>query len=174
MVQSALTQMMSDVLWTEPSGEDIDVMVIDMPPGTGDAQMTIAQRVPLAGAIIVSTPQDIALIDARKGLAMFEKTRVPILGIVENMSLYICPNCGHEAHIFGHDGARDTAAELGVPFLGAVPLHLSIRVTSDDGTPIVVSSPASAEAQAYIAIAEVIADKLAVASGKPPPRIVYV
>jgi ATP-binding protein involved in chromosome partitioning len=174
MVQSALTQMMSDVLWTEPSGQDIDVMVIDMPPGTGDAQMTIAQRVPLAGAIIVSTPQDIALIDARKGLAMFEKTRVPILGIVENMSLYICPNCGHEAHIFGHDGARETAAELGVPFLGAVPLHLSIRVTSDDGTPIVASSPASTEAQAYIAIAQTIADKLAVSTAKPPPRIVYV
>ena len=174
MVQSALSQMMSDVLWTQPSGQDIDVMVIDMPPGTGDAQMTIAQRVPLAGAIIVSTPQDIALIDARKGLAMFEKTRVPILGIVENMSLYICPNCGHEAHIFGHDGARETAAELGVPFLGAVPLHLSIRVTSDDGTPIVASSPASAEAQAYIAIAQVIAGKLAFDTAKPPPRIVYV
>jgi ATP-binding protein involved in chromosome partitioning len=174
MVMSALTQMCQDVIWTAPSGRNIDVMVIDMPPGTGDAQMTIAQRLSLAGAVIVSTPQDIALIDARKGLAMFEKTRVPILGIVENMSLYICPNCGHEAHIFGHGGARETAAELGAEFLGEVPLHLSIRQTSDAGTPIVVESPNSAEAGAYRAIAARIAEKLAVDNLKPPPRIVYV
>jgi len=173
MVMSALTQMMQDVVWTHPSGRPVDVMVIDMPPGTGDAQMTIAQRLPLAGAVIVSTPQDIALIDARKGLAMFEKTHVPILGIVENMSLYICPQCGHEAHIFGHGGARETAAELGAEFLGEIPLHLSIRETSDAGQPIVVSAPSSPQAQAYMAIAARISEKLASANAKPPPRIVY-
>ncbi len=128
MVQSALTQMMNDVAWAP-----LDVLVIDMPPGTGDAQLTIAQRVPLKGAVIVSTPQDIALIDARKGLAMFRKTQVPILGIIENMSVFVCPDCGHEHHIFGHGGARATAAELGAPFLGEIPLVPSIRETSDAG-----------------------------------------
>src|ERR1700761_8696183 len=113
MVQSALTQMMNDVLWAP-----LDVLVLDMPPGTGDAQLTIAQRVPLKGAVIVSTPQDIALIDAKKGIAMFRKTQVPLFGIVENMSVFVCPDCGHEHHIFGHGGARETAANLGVPFLG--------------------------------------------------------
>jgi len=117
MVQSALTQMMNDVLWAP-----LDVLVLDMPPGTGDAQLTIAQRVPLKGAVIVSTPQDIALIDAKKGIAMFRKTQVPILGIVENMSVFICPDCGHAHHIFGQHGARDTAENLGVPFLGEIPL----------------------------------------------------
>ena len=117
MVQSALTQMMSDVLWSP-----LDVLVVDMPPGTGDAQLTIAQRVPLKGAVIVSTPQDLALIDARKAIAMFEKTKVPILRLVENMSVYVCPNCGHESHIFGHGGARATAARMGAAFLGEIPL----------------------------------------------------
>lgn len=173
MVMSALTQMMQDVLWTHPSGRPIDVMVIDMPPGTGDAQLTIAQRLPLAGAVIVSTPQDIALIDARRGLAMFEKTKVPVLGLVENMSLYVCPRCGHEAHIFGHGGARETAAALGAEFLGEIPLHLSIRETSDAGEPIVVSSPDSAEALAYKRIAARIAEKLATGALRPPPRIIH-
>ena len=166
MVQSALTQMMNDVAWAP-----LDVLVIDMPPGTGDAQLTIAQRVPLKGAVIVSTPQDIALIDARKGLAMFRKTQVPILGIVENMSVFVCPDCGHEHHIFGHGGARATAEELGAPFLGEIPLVPSIRETSDAGTPIVVSAPQSREAQAFLAIAQQVAEKIAVAS-RPAPKIV--
>src|ERR1700749_360122 len=129
MVQSALMQMMNDVLWAP-----LDVLIVDMPPGTGDAQLTMAQRVPLKGAVIVSTPQDLALIDARKAILMFEKTQVPILGIVENMSTYVCPNCGHESHIFGHGGARAEAKKLGVPFLGEVPLVPLIRETSDAGT----------------------------------------
>ncbi len=136
MVMSALTQMLGDVAWAP-----LDVLVVDMPPGTGDAQLTLAQRVPLKGAIIVSTPQDLALIDARKGLAMFKTTAVPVLGIVENMSTFVCPHCGKESHIFGHGGARETAAQLGVDFLGEIPLVMSIRETSDAGTPIVAKSP---------------------------------
>ena len=136
MVSSALEQMLRDVEWGE-----LDVLVVDMPPGTGDAQLTLAQRVALAGAVIVSTPQDIALVDARKGLNMFRKVAVPVLGFVENMSFYLCPHCGERAEIFGHGGAREEAEKLGVPFLGEVPLHLDIRTTSDPGHPIVVSSP---------------------------------
>ena len=166
MVQSALTQMMSDVAWAP-----LDVLVLDMPPGTGDAQLTIAQRVPLKGAIIVSTPQDIALIDARKGLAMFRKTQVPVLGIVENMSTFVCPNCGHETHIFGHGGARETARELGAPFLGEIPLVPAIRETSDAGTPIVALKPDSAEAQSFLALARTIAEKIA-APARKAPRII--
>jgi ATP-binding protein involved in chromosome partitioning len=166
MVQSALTQMMDDGMWAP-----LDVMVIDMPPGTGDAQLTIAQRLPLKGAVIVSTPQDIALIDARRGIAMFRKTQVPILGIVENMSTYICPNCGHESHIFGHGGARETAAKLGEPFLGEIPLNTAIRVTSDAGTPIVAAAPDSPEARAFLLIAEQVAAKIA-APQRPAPNIV--
>ena len=138
MVSSALEQMLRDVEWGE-----LDVLVVDMPPGTGDAQLTLAQRVALAGAVIVSTPQDIALVDARKGLNMFRKVAVPVLGIVENMSFYLCPHCGERAEIFGHGGAREEAEKLGVPFLGEVPLHLDIRTTSDSGHPIVVSQPDS-------------------------------
>jgi ATP-binding protein involved in chromosome partitioning len=148
MVVSALTQMLRDVDWGE-----LDVLVIDMPPGTGDVQLTMAQQVPLAGAIIVSTPQDLALIDARKGLNMFRKVDVPVLGIIENMSYFICPKCGERSDIFGHGGARDEAAKLGVPFLGSVPLHMDIRATSDDGRPIVASSPDSVHAQIYRDIA---------------------
>ena len=118
-----------------------------MPPGTGDAQLTIAQRVPLKGAVIVSTPQDIALIDAKKGIAMFRKTQVPILGVVENMSVFICPDCGHAHHIFGHGGARETAEKLGAPFLGEIPLVPRIRETSDAGTPVMVSVPDGPEAE---------------------------
>ena len=166
MVMSALTQMLADVAWAP-----LDVLVVDMPPGTGDAQLTMAQRVPLKGAIIVSTPQDLALIDARKGLAMFRKTQVPILGIVENMSTFVCPNCGHESHIFGHGGARDTARTLDVPFLGEIPLVASIRETSDAGEPIVVRSPASREAQAFLAIAAQVAEKIK-APARQAPAIV--
>jgi ATP-binding protein involved in chromosome partitioning len=148
MVISALTQMLRDVNWGE-----LDVMVVDMPPGTGDAQLTMAQQVPLAGAIIVSTPQDIALIDARKGLNMFRKVNVPILGLIGNMSYFLCPSCGERSDIFGHGGARAEAERLGAPFLGEVPLHMDIRLHSDSGTPIVVSQPDSAHAKIYLEIA---------------------
>ena len=166
MVMSALTQMMSDVAWAP-----LDVLIVDMPPGTGDAQLTMAQRVPLKGAVIVSTPQDIALIDARKGIAMFTKTQVPILGIVENMSVFVCPECGHESHIFGHGGARETARTLSVPFLGEIPLVPRIRETSDAGTPIVALAPESREAQAFMALAKIVAGELA-GQARPAPRIV--
>ena len=131
----------------------LDVMVVDMPPGTGDAQLTLAQQVPLQGAIIVSTPQDLALIDARRGLAMFTRVNVPVLGIVENMSYFQCPHCGTRSDIFGHGGARHEAEKLGVAFLGEVPLHMDIRATSDAGTPLVESEPKSDHANAYRAIA---------------------
>ncbi|HXC53682.1 MAG TPA: iron-sulfur cluster carrier protein ApbC [Rhizomicrobium sp.] len=166
MVQSALTQMLNDSLWAP-----LDVLVLDMPPGTGDAQLTISQRVPLRGAVIVSTPQDIALIDARKGIAMFEKTKVPVLGIVENMSTFVCPECGHESHIFGHGGARAEARRLGVPFLGEIPLVARIRETSDAGTPIVVQAPNSKEAEAFRAVAKEVAAGVAQAQ-RNAPRIV--
>ena len=144
MVISALQQMLKEVAWGE-----LDVLVVDMPPGTGDAQLTMAQQVPLAGAVIVSTPQDLALIDARKGLNMFRKVDVPVLGIVENMSYFLCPNCGARSDIFGHGGAREEAERLGVPFLGEVPLHMDIRAKSDIGQPIVVTDPQSEHAQIY-------------------------
>jgi len=166
MVQSALTQMMNDVLWAP-----LDVLVVDMPPGTGDAQLTMAQRVPLRGAVIVSTPQDLALIDARKAIAMFEKTNVPILGIVENMSTYICPNCGHEAHIFGHGGARETARKMGAAFLGEIPLVGVIRELSDAGTPVTAALPDSAEAKAYFTIASEVASRITTPS-RAAPKIV--
>ena len=166
MVQSALTQMMNDVSWAP-----LDVLVVDMPPGTGDAQLTMAQRVPLKGAVIVSTPQDLALIDARKAIAMFEKTQIPILGIVENMSTYVCPNCGHEAHIFGHGGARETARGMGAPFLGEIPLVGTIRELSDAGTPVTATAPNSAEAKAYLAIASEVAKTLS-APVRAAPKIV--
>jgi len=166
MVQSALMQMMNDVAWAP-----LDILVVDMPPGTGDAQLTIAQRVPLKGAVIVSTPQDIALIDARKGIAMFEKTMVPVLGLVENMSMFVCPHCGQESHIFGHGGARAEAEKMNAPFLGEVPLVPLIRETSDKGAPVVASHPNGQEAQAFLAIAAQVAQKIA-APSRPAPRIV--
>jgi ATP-binding protein involved in chromosome partitioning len=166
MVMSALTQMLGDVTWAP-----LDVLVVDMPPGTGDAQLTIAQRVPLKGAVIVSTPQDIALIDARKGIAMFQKTQIPILGIVENMSVFVCPECGHESHIFGHGGARETAKTLNVPFLGEIPLVPRIRETSDAGTPIVAEAPESLEAEAFMTLARTVAGKIQ-AAAPTAPRIV--
>ena len=155
MVMGALEQMLRDVAWGE-----LDVLIVDMPPGTGDAQLTISQRVPLAGAIIVSTPQDIALLDARKGLNMFRRVDVPVLGIIENMSYYVCPNCGHRAEIFAHGGARREADKLGMEFLGEIPLDIAIRETSDGGRPIVVSDPESPHAKAYRAIADRVWEKL--------------
>ena len=155
MVMSAVEQLLRDVRWGE-----LDVLVVDMPPGTGDAQLTLAQRVPLAGALIVSTPQDVALADVRKGLNMFRKVDVPVFGVVENMSFFLCPRCGERTEIFGHGGARQTAKELGTDFLGEIPLHLAIRETSDAGTPIVVAQPDSDHTKAYLALAERVAEKL--------------
>src|SRR5690242_2259367 len=155
MVMSAITQMLRDVAWGT-----LDVLVVDMPPGTGDAQLTLAQNVPLKGAIIISTPQDLSLIDARRGLAMFKKVNVPVLGIVENMSYFQCPHCGTKSDIFGHGGARHEAERLGVPFLGEVPLHMAIRATSDAGNPVVVSEPDGPHAAIYRAIGEKVRDQL--------------
>ncbi len=155
MVMSAVEQLLRDVRWGE-----LDVLVVDMPPGTGDAQLTMAQRVPLAGALIVSTPQDVALSDVRKGLNMFRKVDVPVFGVIENMSYFLCPHCGERTEIFGHGGARQTAAELGTDFLGEIPLHMAIRETSDAGTPIVVAQPDSDHTKAYLALAERVAEKL--------------
>jgi len=155
MVMSAVTQMLREVAWGT-----LDVLVVDMPPGTGDAQLTLAQNVPLKGAVIISTPQDLSLIDARRGLAMFKKVNVPVLGIVENMSYFQCPHCGTQSDIFGHGGARHEAERLGVPFLGEVPLHISIRTTSDSGTPVVESEPEGPHAAIYRAIAAKVRDQL--------------
>jgi ATP-binding protein involved in chromosome partitioning len=166
MVMSALTQMLREVEWGA-----LDVMVVDMPPGTGDAQLTMAQQVPLKGAVIVSTPQDLALIDARRGIAMFRRVNVPVLGIVENMSTFICPNCGTRSDIFGHGGARREAERLGVPFLGEVPLAIDIREKSDAGEPVVVASPEGPHAQAFRDIAARVRDGLK-AEGRPAPKIV--
>jgi ATP-binding protein involved in chromosome partitioning len=152
MVVGALNQMLRDVAWGEDG--DLDVLIIDMPPGTGDVQLTMAQQVPLSGAVIVSTPQDLALIDARKGLAMFRKVGVPVLGIVENMSTFICPKCGEHSDIFGHGGAEAEAQRLGVPFLGGVPLDMDVRLRSDTGQPITATLPDSAHAQIFREIAK--------------------
>jgi len=168
MVMSALTQMLREVEWGT-----LDVLVVDMPPGTGDAQLTMAQQVPMKGAVIVSTPQDLALIDARRGIAMFRRVNVPVLGIVENMSTFICPECGTRSDIFGHGGARHEAERLGVPFLGEVPLEMAIRETSDAGQPIVASRPQSAQAEAFRAIAQAVREQVAAGTAdRPPPRIV--
>ncbi len=172
MVMGALEQLMGQVEWGA-----LDIMVVDMPPGTGDAQLTMSQRVPLAGAVIVSTPQDVALIDARRGVRMFERVNVPVLGIVENMSFFCCPNCGHRTDLFGHGGARAEAERLGVEFLGELPLRLEIRELSDAGTPIVAERPDTPEAEAYRSIArriwgKVSGDAQAGAAAKPGPRIV--
>jgi ATP-binding protein involved in chromosome partitioning len=167
MIMSALQQMVFDVAWGE-----LDVLVVDMPPGTGDAQLTMAQKVPLTGAVIISTPQDIALLDARKGLNMFKKVDVPVMGIVENMSYFLCPSCGERSDIFGHGGARETAAELDVDFLGEVPLHMDIRKTSDAGTPITATEPESAHAKIYKALGERVQEKIEENLGQTGPRIV--
>ncbi len=169
MVMSALQQMMHEINWG-----DLDVMVVDMPPGTGDAQLTMAQQVPLSGAVIVSTPQDLALIDARKGLNMFKRVNVPILGIVENMSYFICPNCDTRHEIFGHGGARQEAEKMGVPFLGEIPLDPILRERSDSGRPIVATEPDSPHAEAYRDMAAEVWKKLQTgqAGKRSMPRIV--
>jgi ATP-binding protein involved in chromosome partitioning len=166
---SALTQLLREVRWGE-----LDIMVVDMPPGTGDAQLTMAQHTPLAGAVIVSTPQDLALLDARRGVTMFQKVNVPVLGIVENMSTFVCPNCGHETHLFGHGGARREAERLGVPFLGELPLSVDVRERSDAGRPVVATAPDSAAAATYREIAARVASTLSGEAGqrRAPPRIV--
>jgi ATP-binding protein involved in chromosome partitioning len=169
MVQSALVQMLREVAWG-----DLDILVVDMPPGTGDAQLTMAQQVPLAGAVIVSTPQDLSLIDARKGLNMFRRVDVPVLGIIENMSYFLCPHCGGRTDIFGHGGAEAEAARIGVPFLGAVPLHAAIRERSDAGSPIVVSEPNGEHARIFKEIAGRAWERVQAerGTGRKPPRIV--
>jgi ATP-binding protein involved in chromosome partitioning len=167
MVMGALEQLLRDVNWGE-----LDLLLVDMPPGTGDAQLTMAQRVPLTGSVIVSTPQDVALSDVRKGINMFKTVKVPVFGIIENMSFYLCPHCGERSEIFGHGGARQTAEELGTDFLGEIPLHISIRETSDAGTPIVIAQPDSEFAKAYFDLAKMVAQKtteaLAVQSAAAP------
>jgi ATP-binding protein involved in chromosome partitioning len=169
MVMGALEQMMGQVEWGP-----LDVMIVDMPPGTGDAQLTMAQRVALAGAVIVSTPQDVALADARRGVAMFERTRVPVLGLIENMSFFCCPNCGHRSDIFGHGGARREAERLGVDFLGEVPLLLDVRTSGDAGEPIAATAPDSDAGRAFAEIARRVWEKLQARQAKPQtgPRIV--
>jgi ATP-binding protein involved in chromosome partitioning len=167
MVMSAIQQMLREVAWAP-----LDVLVVDMPPGTGDAQLTMAQAVPLAGAVIVSTPQDLALIDARRGIAMFRRVEVPILGLVENMSTFICPHCGGRSDIFGHGGARDEAKRLGIPFLGEVPLAMSIRETSDAGLPVVATAPDGPHAAAYRDIAGKVWATLSGGGRRAAPRIV--
>ncbi|XP_032999842.1 iron-sulfur protein NUBPL isoform X4 [Lacerta agilis] len=157
MVMSAIDKLLRQVDWHQ-----LDYLVIDMPPGTGDVQLSISQNIPIAGAVMVSTPQDIALLDARKGTEMFKKVNVPVLGLVQNMSLFQCPKCKHETHIFGTDGVRNLACDLGLDVLGDIPLHVHIRETSDAGKPIVVSQPQSDVAQAYLKIAAEIVKRLPV------------
>ena len=152
MVMGAINQLLSDVDWGA-----LDVLVVDLPPGTGDAHLSLTQKVPLGGAVIVSTPQDIALIDARRGVTMFEKLKVPVLGLVENMSYFCCPNCGHNTELFGHGGARREAETMGVPFLGEVPLLADIRASGDSGVPLVIGAPQSEGGKAYRAIAHTVA-----------------
>src|SRR5471032_1821922 len=169
MVMSALTQMLREVEWGT-----LDIMVVDMPPGTGDAQLTMAQQVPLKGAVIVSTPQDLALIDARRGIAMFRRVNVPVLGIVENMSYFQCPQCGTRTDIFGHGGARHEAERLGVPFLGEIPLHMTIREKSDAGLPVVATEPDGPHAKIYRDIAAKVLEQIrgGASSGRVAPKIV--
>ena len=167
MVISALTQMLREVEWGA-----LDVMVVDMPPGTGDAQLTMAQQVPLKGAVIVSTPQDLALIDARRGIAMFRRVNVPVLGIVENMSYFLCPQCGTRSDIFSHGGARHEAERLGVPFLGEVPLHMDIREKSDSGLPLVATVPDGPLATVYRDVAAKVLEQLKGPSRSPPKFVI--
>jgi ATP-binding protein involved in chromosome partitioning len=166
MVMSAITQMLREVEWGK-----LDVMVVDMPPGTGDAQLTMAQQVPLKGAVIVSTPQDLALIDARRGVAMFKRVNVPVLGVVENMSYFLCPSCGTRSDIFSHGGAHKEAERLGVPFLGEVPLHMTIREKSDAGLPVVATEPDGPHAKIYREIAAKVRDQIK-GTARSAPKIV--
>ena len=169
MVMSAITQMLREVEWGK-----LDIMVVDMPPGTGDAQLTMAQQVPLKGAVIVSTPQDLALIDARRGVAMFRRVNVPVLGIVENMSYFLCPSCGERSDIFGYGGARKEAERQGVPFLGEVPLHMTIREKSDSGMPVVATEPDGPHAKIYREIAAKVLEQIkgGADAGRAAPKIV--
>ena len=167
MVMSAITQMLREVEWGR-----LDVMVVDMPPGTGDAQLTMAQQVPLKGAVIVSTPQDLALIDARRGVAMFKRVNVPVLGVVENMSYFLCPECGTRSDLFGHGGARHEAERQGVPFLGEVPLHMTIRETSDAGLPVVATEPDGVHARIYKDIAAKVLEQIKGGPSRSAPKIV--
>ncbi len=167
MVMSAITQMLREVEWGR-----LDVMVVDMPPGTGDAQLTMAQQVPLKGAVIVSTPQDLALIDARRGVAMFKRVNVPVLGVVENMSYFLCPECGTRSDVFGHGGARHEAERQGVPFLGEVPLHMTIREKSDAGLPVVATEPDGVHAKIYREIAARVLDQIKGGPSRSAPKIV--
>ncbi len=167
MVMAAVQQMLRDVAWGE-----LDCLVIDMPPGTGDAQLTLAQTVPLAGAVIVSTPQDLALIDARRGVSMFNKVDIPVLGVIENMSYFVCPHCGGRSDIFAHGGAHAEAEKMGVPFLGEIPLTMSIREHADSGKPIVVTDPEGPYAVAYRAIAEQVKAALEKGRARVAPKIV--
>lgn len=168
MVISAVTQMLREVAWN-----DLDILVVDLPPGTGDAQLTMAQQTPLAGAVIVSTPQDIALIDARRGIEMFKKVNIPILGLIENMASFCCPACNHVTPIFGHGGARLDAEKRGIPFLGEIPLDITIRQTSDEGRPIVATDPEGVHAKHYIGIARQLWTSITTgAAARPAPRIV--
>jgi ATP-binding protein involved in chromosome partitioning len=155
MATSALTQLFTDTLW-----DDLDYLLIDLPPGTGDIQLTLAQKIPVAGAVIVTTPQDIATLDAKKALKMFEKVEVPVLGIVENMAVHTCSQCGHVEHLFGEGGGQRMAQQYGVPLLGSLPLAIAIREQGDAGTPIVAAAPDSAAAQAYLATAQRLAEEL--------------
>ena len=166
MVTGALQQFLRSVRWGH-----LDILIVDFPPGTGDAHLTMAQSVPIAGTVIVSTPQDIALIDARKGMRMFQKVGVPVLGIVENMSYYLCPHCGDRSEVFGHGGARREAAASATPFLGEIPLDARIRETSDSGTPIVAADPASPLAAVYRGIADTVARRLDEVRARPRPSI---
>ena len=156
MATSALTQLFNDTLWG-----DLDYLLVDLPPGTGDIQLTLSQKIPVAGAVIVTTPQEIATLDARKALKMFEKVEVPVLGIVENMAVHVCSNCGHAEHLFGEGGGQRMAAQYGVPLLGSLPLEIAIREQGDAGTPIVAAAPDSPAGQAYAAAAARLADELA-------------
>lgn len=167
MVMSAITQMLREVEWGR-----LDVMVVDMPPGTGDAQLTMAQQVPLKGAVIVSTPQDLALIDARRGVAMFKRVNVPVLGVVENMSYFLCPECGTRSDVFGHGGARHEAERQGVPFLGEVPLHMTIREKSDAGLPVVATEPEGVHAKIYRDIAAKVLEQIKGGPSRSAPKIV--
>ena len=170
MVMSALEQMLRDVHWGE-----LDILVCDLPPGTGDAQLTMAQRVPLTGAVVVSTPQDIALLDVRRGIAMFEKVDIPVFGIIENMSYFVCSHCNERTNIFSHGGARETAAKLGADFLGEIPLAAEIRETSDAGEPIVLARPQSSHSAAYRGIAQQVLQLCRAAhegDGRQAPNII--
>jgi ATP-binding protein involved in chromosome partitioning len=173
MASSALNQMLNDVAWAS-AADPLDVLVVDMPPGTGDIQLTLAQRVALSGAVVVSTPQEVALIDARRAVSMFEKTRVPILGVVENMAYFPDPATGQPIEIFGRGGARATAEALGAPFLGEIPIDVALRQSCDDGRPLVAAAPESAAAKVFLEIAEAVAERLDQGGDlKPPPNIVW-